>query len=194
MYQSEVLLGGVPIRGSPITFNVLAGFPDTKMSRCILPDPAPYPALIAGNIYDLTLVTVDRFGNKWYATDHATDFLPIHYPQARAPRSDDRSPRPTLLAWPHRSTKGGVLVRGKLQGPNMPSGQDPDVQVVDKRDGTYVFKVCLKVSSCCPYGTKHAWHVFAPPPDGAFDLELAHHIIPLVAPGVGGHQALHHTL
>ena len=39
---------------------VLSGFPDTKLSRLLLPEPP----LLAGTPYDLRLVTVDRFGNE----------------------------------------------------------------------------------------------------------------------------------
>jgi len=41
-------------------------------------------------------------------------------------------------------TKGGAWILGKLQGSNMPSGQDPNVEVVDQKNGRYTFKLWLK--------------------------------------------------
>jgi len=56
----SITLGGLPMRGSPISFDVLAGVPDTKMSRVVVPEPP----LLAGTHYEVELITVDRFGNE----------------------------------------------------------------------------------------------------------------------------------
>lgn len=41
-------------------------------------------------------------------------------------------------------TKGGAVISGKLTGPNLPPGQDANVEVVDNNDGSYVLKLWLK--------------------------------------------------
>jgi len=41
-------------------------------------------------------------------------------------------------------TTGGTVVTGRLQGPNMPPGQDTNVEVEDRQDGTYILHVTLK--------------------------------------------------
>ena len=50
----------------------------------------------------------------------------------------------TVDRFGNECTKGGALISGKLQGSNMPPGQDPNVEVVDKGDGRYIFKLWLK--------------------------------------------------
>lgn len=60
-YVAHVTIHGTPLSGSPLTFDVLAGVPDAKMSRMTLPGPPP---LFAGVDYQIHLVSVDRYGNE----------------------------------------------------------------------------------------------------------------------------------
>ena len=55
-YEVNLLLGGEPITGSPLVFEVLAGLPDVKTSRLVLPEPP----LFSGENYELVLISVDK--------------------------------------------------------------------------------------------------------------------------------------
>lgn len=98
-----VTLSGLEIVGSPFLFEVLAGIPDTRFSRFIIPEPP----LFATQPYEIKLVCHDKY-------DNACRVSP------------------------------GSSVAGRLQGPNMPPGQDTNCEVVDTRDGSYTLHVTLK--------------------------------------------------
>ena len=56
-------------------------------------------------------------------------------------------------------TQGGCIITGKYQGANMPPGQDPNVEVVDGKDGTYTFKLWMKAGAdvnVCDYAGRSA--------------------------------------
>lgn len=59
-YSVDFLLNGSAIVGSPINFEVLAGLPDVKTSRLVLPEPP----LFSSETYDLLLISVDKYGNE----------------------------------------------------------------------------------------------------------------------------------
>jgi len=80
----------------------VAGEPDVKFSRFVLPDPPLY----ATQAYDVVLICHDMYNNTCRI--------------------------------------GHAAVTGRLQGPNMPPGQDTNVVAEDRGDGTYVLRLTLK--------------------------------------------------
>ena len=59
-YSMAILLDEKPIRGSPVRFEVLAGTPDVKTSKLVLPEAPLFPQ----TEYDLLIVSVDKYGNE----------------------------------------------------------------------------------------------------------------------------------
>jgi len=98
----SITLSGKQIMGSPFLFHVVAGEPDVKFSRFVLPDPPLY----ATQAYDVVLICHDMYNNTCRI--------------------------------------GHAAVTGRLQGPNMPPGQDTNVVAEDRGDGTYVLRLTLK--------------------------------------------------
>ena len=100
--QISVTIAGREIEGSPFGFRVLAGVPEPKLCKFVMPESplyATYP-------YEVRLICYDKFDNKCNA--------------------------------------GGSSINGRLQGPNMPPGQDTIVPVTDVGDGTYILHVTLR--------------------------------------------------